>query len=173
MSKVTLEAINQAKVLYHLSEDRTVIESLEAVYHASPMLKKALECRIVPCRQKERVLDDIARKTALPEKIKNYLKIMCRYGQIDELDDAICSYYQIWDEKHNILRTNLIFAKTPEQSEIEKATSFLKKQYPEKEIDIQIKENPDILGGVLIQIGQKEYDWSYDGCLKQLESKLT
>lgn len=149
-----------------------MIESLEALYHETPMLKKVLESRIVTYRQKERVLDDIAKKAALPEKVKNYLKIMCRYGQIDELEDAMTSYYQIWDAKHNILRTKLVYAKTPDKTEVESATAFLKKKYPEKEIDIQIKENPELIGGVLIQVGNEEYDWSYDGCLRQLESRL-
>ena len=169
---MTQQAINQAKVLYHLSDDRTVIESLEAMYHKTPMLKRALESRIVSYRQKKHVLEDISKKTDLPEKIMNYLKIMCRYGQIHELEDAIQSYYKLWDEKHNVLRTKLTFAKKPEESEIHQATSFLQKKYPGKEIKIQIHENPDLLGGVLIQVGQEEYDWSFDGCLKQLESKL-
>lgn len=170
---MTQEAINQAKVLYHLSDDRTVIEALEALYHETPLLKKALESRIVPSRQKEQVLDEIAKKTALPDKINKFLKLMCRYGQIEELEDAITSYYQIWDEKHKVLRTNLVYAMTPTDEQVEEARTFLQKQYPDKEIAIQIKENPELLGGVLIQVGQEEYDWSYDGCLRQLESRLT
>lgn len=170
---MTQEAINQAKVLYHLTEDKSVIESLDALYHETPLLKKAMESKIVPCKQKEKILDDLAEKSKMSEKIKNYLKIMCRYGQIHELDDAISAYYQLWDKKHGVLQTELTYAYTPEQEEIEKATEFLKKKYPDKKLQVKVKENPSLLGGVFIQVGQEEYDWSYEGYLKQLENKLT
>ncbi len=54
-----------------------------------------------------------------------------------------------------------------------KTMDFLRKEYPGRDIRTKLFIRDDLLGGLLIRVGHMEYDWSYEGRLRQLERKLT
>ncbi len=167
------QAMNNAKVLYQLSLSREDVEKADQLYHMEPELRKVLTNPVIPYENKEKIIDHIFSLDDLPEKFKNFLKVICAHGQIDELDDIFKAYYDYWDEKHDILRAELFYADRPEEKEIERAEKFLMGKYPDKKIVVAEKTDSNLLGGLLIRIGHEEYDWSYNGLLNQLEKKLT
>ncbi len=170
---MTQAAINQAKVLYGLCQDRSVIKNLESMYTATPALEQVLNSPVVPLVKKFNIIEEISNRTNQPEIIKNYLKTICRNDEIDEVKDAITYFYQMCDKAENIIRSEAVFASEPSEEKKAEIVSFLQSKYPGQKIDLSIQVDPEILGGVLVRVGNTEYDHSYDGCLKQLERKLT
>lgn len=170
---MTQAAINYAKVLYELSVDRGCVEAAKKLYDSAPALKEILESPIVPKNKKRKIIDDIFSSDDFPKEWRNFLKIISDYGQIDELEETFQAYYKYWDEKNNILRAELIFSKTPEEEQVEQAKEFLEGKYPDRQTIIRVKVVPENMGGLQIRVDQEEYDWSYEGRLKQLEKKLT
>lgn len=170
---MTQEAINNAIVLYELSVKRETVDAAKKLYESEPALKKALESPVVPLNKKHNIIDGIFKSADYPKELCNFLKIMSDYGQIDELEEIFQAYYKYWDEKNNVLRAELFFPKMPEDKEIEQAKEFLAEKYPDKQTIAEVKTDPEMIGGLLIRVNQEEYDWSYEGRLKQLERKLT
>ena len=39
-------------------------------------------------------------------------------------------------------------------------------------LDYKMEIRPEILGGVIIRVGHEEYDWSYEGRLRELEQAI-
>ncbi len=169
---MTQEAINQARALYKITSDKEEIEALHGVYHCEASLQKVLENPTISMTKKMAILDRIAEQAKLSQLMKNFLKELCRNDVIDLFDEIVEAFEALWDEAHHIVRAEISFAKEPKQEEIQRINDFLKKEYPKKEIKATVQICPELLGGVRICVGHKEYDWSYNGCLKQLELKF-
>lgn len=170
---MTQEAINNAKVLYELSLQRETMEAFKVLYNSTPKLKEVLDNPVIPLKNKHHLIDKIAEVESYPDTFKNFLKRLCDYGQTYELEEIFQAFDKYWDEKHNILQAKIICAKQPEDDKLVQVMEFLQKKHPGKEIKTEICIDENLLGGMCISVGWEEYDWSYEGRLKQLERKLT
>ena len=97
---------------------------------------------------------------------------MCVQDEISELMDIITEYHRIWDERHNIVRAQIIFGKEPSAEEQNKVVSEVKDRYSDKEVHEEISVDESLLGGYVVKVGYYETDMSYEGCFRQLERKL-
>ena len=170
---MTQEAINNAKVLYELTLERETKDAFKVLYDSIPKLKEFFDSPIIPLEKKHNLIDKIAEVGAYPDAFKNFLKRLCDNGQTYELEDIFQAFDEYWDEKHAILQAKIICANQPEEEKLAQVMEFLQQRYPNKEIKTKICVDETLLGGLCVRIGREEYDWSYEGRLKQLERKLT
>jgi F-type H+-transporting ATPase subunit delta len=169
---MTQDVIDRAKVLYSLTEDLKEVDKVEEIFSEGPLLQSVLTNPTVKKEQKFAVIDRIASEANLLPLVKNFLKVMCVQDEISELMDIITEYHRIWDEKHNIVRAQIIFGKEPSAEEQNKVVSEVKDRYSDKEVHEEISVDESLLGGYVVKVGYYETDMSYEGCFKQLERKL-
>ena len=148
---MTQKAVNNAKVLYRLNISRSDVEEAHKIFTKAPFLLETLTNPVVSEEAKEVVLDKIARQSGMPELLENFMKMMCRIGEIGQITDIFNCYYEYWDKMNHILHAKVIYA------------------------DDKAKEETDasLLGGYVVRVGYEEYDHSYEGKLRRLERKLT
>ncbi|WP_455717888.1 ATP synthase F1 subunit delta [Anaerosporobacter sp.] len=170
---MTQEAINNAKVLYELIKDRETIDSFKVLLDSVSKLREILVNPVIQLEKKHRIIDKIAEACAYPVVFKNFLKRLCDYGQVDELEEIFQAFDEYWNEKHDILQAKIFCATQPEDTKLDQVMDFLKNKYPGKVIQTEVCIDENLLGGMCIRVGTEEYDWSYEGRLKQLERKLT
>lgn len=167
------QANNYAIALYELTPDKDAVDILRNMFEEAPLLPEILADPMISLEKKHRIIDDLSQKAGLPVQVKNFLKYLCDHRDSTLLLEIIDDYDSLWEEKHNILKAELFYAESPEERELDEAGEFLKKKYPGKDIRTTLCIQEDLLGGLLIRVGHTEYDWSYEGRLRQLERKLT
>ncbi len=169
---MTQAAINNAKVLYQLSIERAYIEAAEEAYNSSESLKTVLESPIVSLEKKYNIIDRIFALEEYPKELNHFFKVISRLGQMGAIGEIFKAYYDYWNKQHNIILARVQYAQKPETDESKKTREFLAERYPGKEIQIKEEIENSLLGGIRIQVGNEEYDNSYDGRLRQLERIL-
>lgn len=110
-----------------------------------------------------KVLDDILLKTATFLKNKNLL------GKKEEI---LKSLEKIINKEQRIIKIKVSAEtklKTETQKEIEE---FIKKKYKTKEVIIEEKIDPKLLGGIKIEIGDDIIDATLSNKIKQLQTYL-
>lgn len=170
---MTQEAINQAKVLFGLCQNRSDVEGFKKMYFATPALNMVLNNPIVSMIKKYKIIDEVSNRTNQPEIIKNFLRKSCQNDALSEMADVFEYYFYLCDMAEGIVRAKAIFAKNPENVEVDKTRASLEEKYPGKKIVLDIAVDESLLGGRLVKVGNTEYDESYEGYLKELERKLT
>ena len=148
---MTQAAVNSDKVLYRLSVSREDVEKAEKLFFMTPQLQKVLTSPVVPAAKKYEIIDQVFALETTEDVLVRYMKIMCRIGNMTEMQDIFQYYYKYWDQMHHVVRADLIYAETPSKEE----------------------EAEALLGGYVVKVGYKEYDHSYEGRLRQLQRKLT
>ena len=150
---MTQKAVNNAKVLYRLNISRSDVEETHKIFTKAPFLLETLTNPVVSEEAKEVVLDKIARQSGMPELLENFMKMMCRIGEIGQITDIFNCYYEYWDKINHILHAKVI--------------------YPDEKVVLSEETDASLLGGYVVRVGYEEYDHSYEGKLRRLERKLT
>ena len=164
---MTQEAINYAQTLYELQIPAEAVQKVDEIFKMSPPLKEALENPVIPLKQKEAVID----RVFAPE-VRNFLKLICKYQTVSRIPDIVQEYEKIVRKHRHILSAELIYAVKPQEEQIASIKEYLKKEYQSLDVELKLKEDPRLLGGFVLKVGNEEYDWSYSGRLKQLQQKL-
>lgn len=170
---MTQREVNNAKVLYRLAVPRSEVERAHDIFTKTPVLLKMLDNPVVREQDKEAVLGKLAARERLPKLLENFMKMMCRIGEIAHITDIFDCYYDYWDEKHGILRAEITYANEAERESEAAIRAQIGQSYPGSEIVIEDKIDDALLGGYIIRINNEEYDYSYEGKLRRLERKLT
>ena len=169
---MTQAAVNSAKVLYRLSVSREDVEKAEKLFFMTPQLQKVLTSPVVPAAKKYEIIDQVFALETTEDVLVRYMKIMCRIGNMTEMQDIFQYYYKYWDQMHHVVRADLIYAETPSKEEEAEAKKILDKNYPDSEITLTQSVDESLIGGYVVKVGYKEYDHSYEGRLRQLQRKL-
>ena len=110
---MTQAAVNSAKVLYRLSVSREDVEKAEKLFFMTPQLQKVLTSPVVPAAKKYEIIDQVFALETTEDVLVRYMKIMCRIGNMTEMQDIFQYYYKYWDQMHHVVRADLIYAETP------------------------------------------------------------
>lgn len=79
------------------------------------------------------------------------------------------------EEVKKDLKVSLFYVTLPLEEQLDKIKDFIAKKtdLPKAQVKIEFVEDKDLIGGFILRIGTKEYDWSTKGRLNQLMAKLT
>ena len=169
---MTQKAVNNAKVLYRLNISRSDVEETHKIFTKAPFLLETLTNPVVSEEAKEVVLDKIARQSGMPELLENFMKMMCRIGEIGQITDIFNCYYEYWDKMNHILHAKVIYADDKAKEEKEAIQKQLESIYPDEKVVLSEETDASLLGGYVVRVGYEEYDHSYEGKLRRLERKI-
>ena len=164
---MTQTAINYGKILYDLNIPREQIQILDELLSEEPKIVAYLSNPTIEQPEKSAVVNRI-----LDGELAAFVNMLCKYHRTKYLPDAIQAYYKYYDKQKGIVRCTLKYTKPVKQEEKEKMKEVLMAKFHAKEIIIKEHQDSSILGGLLIEADGIEYDFSYEGRLRQLEKKL-
>jgi F-type H+-transporting ATPase subunit delta len=120
---------------------------------------------------KKEVVEKIISKLQLSAMTVNFLKLLVDKKRIDILSDIESCYRQLMDEALKKVRVHLktAFPLSPElqafiNSSLEKTTG--------KQVEITVEKDPNLLGGIVIGVGDTLYDGSIKNQLNNMRNLL-
>lgn len=161
-------AVRYARVLYELNIPKENIEKTKEIFTQVPEIHAVFENPVIREEKKASIIDQI-----FPEKIRNFLKVVCRYHRINLIDDIFSAYEAYCDKQNQIFKAVLTCVEPPSEVQLKEMKAFLCKKYNARHVDVEIITDQSLLGGFVLSATGDEYDWSLKGRLKRLEEKLT
>ena len=176
MNKRSL-ARRYAEALFLSAKEKNILEQVENEFKLAMEtifdnedLRQIIERKMVSVQVKEEVLEKIFSNKVSPI-VLNFLKVVVKKRREDYLQDMLREYSAFADEEGNIAEAKVKSASeiTPEQQKlIKERISAL----TGKEIRLSTEVDPELLGGMIIRVGDKVYDGSARQQLKTLKSNL-
>ena len=77
---MTRESVNNAKVLYRLSFDRSEVERAQEIYFLSSKLQQVMNNPTIPYEKKADILEKIFSKAGISEKLVKFFQVMCKHN---------------------------------------------------------------------------------------------
>ena len=137
----------------------------------SAELKTLLSNPLVNSQTKKNVVRSVFNDKIDSNTLK-FLLVLCDRGRIAYLDSILEKATELAYKAASIeiVKVTSSTAFTPSQQEA--LVSKLKKMTGAEQIKLEIKTNPNLIGGFIVQVGSKVIDTSIQGQLRELSSYL-
>jgi len=105
--------------------------------------------------------------------IENSAKLIYERHLTGQSEQILSALERIIDEKRGILKAKVTSKERITPNNVELIKDFIKKKFKAKEIELETKEDNNILGGLKLEIGENMIDTTLKYKLGQLQNYLT
>ncbi len=163
-----------ARALLGATEKTGITEEVIGELHAIiselfaklPQLDATLCSPRIPFDDKERILDR-ALKGRISNELLNFLKVLARRGRFDCLRMIETSIRKLWNELRKRIEVSVTSA-VPLDHELQSHIAGRLKEALGSEVEMRTSVDPELVGGLLVRIGDSVYDGSLANQLLQL-----
>ena len=167
-----------ALALYELSKDNSEIDSVEEgiknlkkiMFENNNFLEMILNPTILK-EDKKNVIYNIADKSNFSPTLKKFLGFVASKNRLFFLNKIIESFLDLTSKNKGELKASMISSKKLSLEEQKEIQNELSKDF-KSTLNINYKYDPDLIAGLIIQIGSVMIDTSVKTKLKKLEKNM-
>lgn len=154
--------------LSQISKDFAVIEN---TLSKNSSFSKMANSPIISSKEQVNAVEQIAKKAKFSKITTNFLKVVASNGRLDILPEIIEAYNDKIAEKEGEITAEITSSVKLAPAILKNIKTELEKQTKNKVI---IEENidPSIIGGLVVKIGSKMYDFSVKSQLSKMRNEL-
>jgi len=164
-----------ADVVGRTDDYRKVLQELEdfaGAYKTSGELREVLTTPAVTLPQKHAVLATILARLGVSLVTTNFLRVLAGNYRLNLLDEVIQAYLKIANDRLGIVRVEISSAADLSAAEQEALRARFQ-MLTQKQVEVELRVEKGLLGGILAQIGSTVYDGSVRGHLQRIRERLT
>ncbi|MGC1783826.1 MAG: ATP synthase F1 subunit delta [Acidobacteriaceae bacterium] len=142
-----------------------------ATFANSKELREVLENPSLKLETKLKVLDAIAPRIGMAKQMRNFIAVMVQNDRMNALDAIVTEYRREINLRLHIEEAEITSVReltAEEKSKVEATAASL----AGVQVQATYKQDPSLLGGVVLRIGDTIYDGSVRGSLEGLREKL-
>ena len=167
-----------ALALYELAKENSELNnaedgmnSLKTLLNDSSVFKEMISSPTVEREEKKKVMFAIADQYNFSQTLKKFLGFITIKNRLFFLGKIIDSFLNIISINRGELKAKLVSSKQLSQDEIKNIQSELSKDL-KSPIKVDYKYDPNLIAGLIIQVGSVMVDTSIKSKLKQLEKNM-
>ena len=164
---MTQTADRYGKVLYDLRVPAEDVEQMKAALCAAPQLVKILNDPPLTKEVKHEIIE-----TIFPKSLHNFLKTGSDRRRCDQIDDMLESYRACVRKEKGIVAATLYCVHEPDENQKAQMEQFVRRTYGVNGVEMTVEQQPDLSGGFVLRGGDREFDWSLRGRVRQLQQRL-
>lgn len=167
-AKALFELSKEGKSLDQVSKN---LDDLSDALDASPELQNLVNSPVISRAQKASAIAAISKKAGFETVVAHTLGVMAQNGRLAELPATIRAFAEFKSAENDELIAEVVSAKEMSADQTKKLASVLKAKMG-KDVALQTRVDPEILGGLVINIGSTMIDNSLKGKLSKLHNAM-
>ena len=167
-----------ALALYELAKENSELNKVEdemngikALLSKSSDFKEMILNPTVTKDEKSKVINKIVDQYVFCQTLKKFLGFLTIKNRLFFLNQIIDSFLELVSSSKGELKAKLLSSKELSKTELEKIRSELSKDF-QSPIKIDYKYDPNLIGGLIIQVGSVMVDTSIKTKLRQLQKNM-
>ena len=171
-------SVRYARALFQLAQEQgcedAVYDGLTRFAHnyllAITQFNEVLSDPIVAREEKVRLVE-LAAGEPLHDTLKQFITFVAEQKREDKMIFIAMKYMEMYREKHNILSTNVTTATELSDESYDRIKAFIKQSFG-AEAEMEVKIDPSLIGGFILDIENTRMDASVAGQLNAMKNKL-
>ncbi len=159
-----------ARALFALKQDRAGLAAGVKLVTDRPELYSALCNPTVSAADKVRLVDTVL--IGVDEVFLHFFKLLCQNARMPQLPEIAREYDTLCLEREGGIRARLCYAVKPTEAGLERIKQAVCKKYHKTSVAMRLEEDPTLLGGFVLYVGNTRYDNSLKTRLAGLQSNL-
>lgn len=134
-------------------------------------LKNFFHSPVVDYKKKTEIMKNIF--SPFSEESKTFLALVIRQGRSEAIADIAAEYIKLYKQKHGIKNAVITSAQPLQQEQINAIVQKAKANLPEgSSIEVENKVNPDLIGGFVLRLDDKQFDGSIRTKLQNIQKEF-
>lgn len=146
------------------------LQVLEETFSQQPDYLKLLSSHELPKQERTALLEEVLRGK-VHQYVLNFLKLLTEKGYIRHFADCYKAFQEQYHQDQGILAVRVLTA-MPLAEEQKQRLSDKLAAITGKTVQLSCREDPSVLGGVLLQYDGKQVDGTVQGRLAEMEKRL-
>lgn len=156
-----------ATVLLTLPAASETMPEIKKAFETCPQLMDALCNPTIPEAEKFTVIDQV-----FPETMRTFLKVVCRNGQIDSILDIFSEFEALERRQKQCAHAVLEYVTPLTEAQLSAMKQMICAKTGKPEVQLELRQNPALLGGFVLHIGDAAYDRSVRSSIKSMRKSL-
>lgn len=161
---------NQDLYIQNLLSNQVSVGSLEdalRLYNSSEELRETLNNPNYPAEEKQQVINDL-----FAPSVREFLGELAEKCQCGDLEELIEVYIVEGDRKKNIIHATVTCINPPDEKQLKGIEDFVRKETKSENVVVDIKKDASLIGGFVIAVEGKEYDFSLKTKMQTIKEQI-
>ena len=158
---------NYAKALFDLTIPEEYIHETKRICSECPEFVKALASPVVTKKEKHAVIDRV-----IPGPVQSFFKVVTDNGEADSIFEIFSSHDELVLRKNKAVKAVFAYVTKPDDRRIEGIKNMICQKYHKTGVNLQLKEDPSLIGGFILTVGDDVYDRSVKASITKLQNSL-
>ncbi|QIA26229.1 ATP synthase F1 subunit delta [Thermaerobacter sp. PB12/4term] len=167
-----------ARVLYDLGRESSELDRLAAdlarvldVFGEHPELRQRFESLAVPARDKQQLIESVF-GDRVHLWVGNLLRLLVRRRRENLLPDIVAEFTALRDREAGVLEAEVEAAAELHAATRQRLEEELARSLGARQVRLAVRVRPELLGGLVVKIGDRRLDASLRRRLVQLHRRL-
>jgi F-type H+-transporting ATPase subunit delta len=147
------------------------LHRFERMIAGHAQLREVFASPVIAAERKRAVLNELLTRLKLRPTTNNFLQLLLANNRLHQLEQMLRALERELDARTNIVSAEVTTARALDEKEKQMLHDRLRTATG-KEVRLQFKTDPAIIGGVVTRIGSKIYDGSIKNQLAQMKQRL-
>lgn len=147
------------------------LESLAQAFAVSRELRATVANPLFPAPKRRAILEKITEALKLSPTMRNFLLVLLEKGRLGSIPEIERAYQALHDEKVGQLRAKVTSAKALPAAALARIEAALSK-LTGKKVLLETTQDPELLGGLVAQVGNLRFDGSLRSRLDTIRKEL-
>jgi len=135
------------------------VQDFARLLKENPQLADAVQNPLYPQATRKAVYEAVADKVGVSPIVRSFMNLLIEKNRVQNLGEIVEYYQKLVDENANIARAQLRAASPLDEQAVQAIVETLEKMTGKKVV-VEFQEDPELIGGVVAQIGDLVLDGS-------------
>lgn len=154
-----------------VDEVGTALDRFGALIKESPDLARLIRSPVIAAEDQERAIAALLDRAAIGGLAGNFIRLVTAKRRLFALADMIRAYRQLAAEARGVVRAQVRLAEEPSPRVMDEIRSALQ-EMAGAEIDLDVRIDPALIGGLVVQVGSRQIDASLRTKLNAIRTQL-
>lgn len=154
------------------AEVRRDLETYREIFRAVPQLLDSFDSPAVPREAKGNVLKNLLARYPVGKTAGNFLHVLLDHHRLRYFEEIFDCYIKTVNERKGVVSAKVTSAVSLDERELSNLRDSLARATG-KEVSLSVETDPELLGGLVVQIGSRVYDGSVRTQLDEMRRRLT
>jgi len=168
-----------AQALFELAQEQKAMDKVAADLDAFKLLiaenddlKRFIKSPVFSADEQVKALAAILARANIAGITANFLKLVAAKRRLFAVEDMITAYRKLHDLQKGLSRADVVVAEPLKQAHVKALKAALADITGSKNIEVAVKVDPNILGGLIVRVGSRMVDGSLRTKLNSLRTRM-
>jgi F-type H+-transporting ATPase subunit delta len=168
-----------AQALFDLAKERGVtdqvaadLSTFSALITESPDLQRFIKSPVFTAEEQVRALTAVLSRTGISGISANFLKLVAAKRRLFAISDMIRDFNKLHDFAKGLARAEVTVAEPLKDPHVEALKTALAELTGGQSVEITVKVDPSIIGGLIVKLGSRMVDGSLKTKLNSIRTRM-